>query len=250
MKRTTARLSLVSFMVVAGLHLAGAAPSAAPAAPLVTDVVGDANGVNAQGLIVPAEIGQDTRPASIPSADFVAISFETLYETVRDRDAAGAITGVRYIPHSLRVVIETAAPARPTSGPTHWFRVPATVDNCGIGFEAYVRGTSPGSADVEEARLVSNECPGGTFTEGITLEFEGNLTKLTYPFDKTGDRVQLGDGVTAWTRPTVRTLVPGTMVGAPVIDETPALSAWVVGQDVPGNVDCAETPGNPDCLEP
>lgn len=86
------RRHLVLAGTLAGLLALGApAPAAPPAAPTphVTDLTGDANGVNgqAQGLPVPDTA---TEPASVGAADIVNVTFATIWKGVgRARRANG-----------------------------------------------------------------------------------------------------------------------------------------------------------------
>jgi hypothetical protein len=237
---------------------AGALADAPPVLPHVTDRAGDANSINGQGLLGGGEIGNDTRPASIDSADIVAIYYETLYDTVRERDGGGNIVAVHYVQHSVRISIETNGPAKPTYGPTVMFRIPARLNNgaCEVFFDGYVRGTAPGANELERADInrLSAQCgESGFLTEGFTISYDGNFTRLTYPFDMTMGLLAPGVSFETSSKAGVRTASgPGTMPNPSthVIDETAVPGRWVIGIDVPPSVDCTATPGHADCQEP
>ncbi|MGH2711883.1 MAG: hypothetical protein ACRDH9_11855 [Actinomycetota bacterium] len=251
----TATLSLV--FGVSSLTVASADPPAPQ--PHIIDRAGDANGINGQGLFGGAEIGQDTRPVSVASADIVAIYYETLYDTIRERDAAGNIIGVKYVQHSFRVSAETTAPVKPTAGPSVMFRIPARIGigACEVFIDGYVRGSAPGANELERADInkLTAQCPGGSgfLTDGFAIGFEGNMTKLTFPFDKSSGMFAPGVALEPTSKVSVRTVLgQGTSPNptTPAIDETAIPARWVIGIDVPPDVDCAETPENLDCQEP
>lgn len=248
-----AALLAVSLAPASALDESGDEPE-----PLVTDAVGDANGVNYQGLrgiLQDPEYdtlaSSDTSPASVESADLVSIWAETDHEEVIERDAEGAVTAVRHEPTALRVSFETSGPASPTFGPTLVFRLPAVINGCRAFLQAYVHGPATNPSDGAEhanIRQLDEGCPGGvtTVTDGFLLEFDDTTMSLVYPFDAPAaaglvtPTTKLSESGDAHNR---TLLVAAT---APVIDEA-HIDFWSfqVGSDVPADIDCTDE-GTPD----
>jgi len=229
------------------LHHVGEPSTAPPApAPHIVDATGDANAINGQGFGQTAD--QPTDPASVASADLAGVWFETTYDTVIERDENGAVRFVRHVPTGLRMRVKTAAPAKPTFGPTVLYRVPVTIDGaCEAWLQLYLRGDAQGSLDREGAELSPRSGCAGTAT-GATLAFDGVYTEATFPF--AGGLLAGGMELGAWSRPSVR-VAAGTgttqLATAPAIDEAPPMSGFTVGSDVPPDIDCHETPSDPAC---
>ena len=219
------------------------------------------NGVNYQGF---RELLQDptyddvesadTRPASIDSADLLAMWMETDYDTVVERDGDDTIAAVRHEPIGLRVSIETTAPASPTFGPTVVFRVPAMVGGCGVFLQAYVSGPASAPTDTPEQanmRKLDEGCPGGagTVSDGFDLEFDGNVMTLVYPFDAPAAEGLLVPGRQLMTDGDMHNRPLWVEATAPAIDEATGFWWFRAGEDVPDDVDCAATPEADRCQE-
>lgn len=234
------------------LHHRGGPPAAGPEAraPHIVDPPGDANLVNSQGL--GQELDVRTDPASVGGADVVGVWFETTYDTVVERDAEGAVRFVRHVPTGLRMRVKTTEPADPTFGPTLTYRVPVAIDaSCQAWLSFYVPGDAPGSLDREGATIVRQTgCQDTTEPAGATLSLDGNLAVATFPLDTSGGVLAQGMELGPWSRPSVRVAAGnGTqqLFTAPAIDEAPPMSSFVIGSDLPPDVDCLETPGHPAC---
>lgn len=247
---------LVVAMILAALP--SLASAGTPENPEVRDVAGDANFVNSQGQSSIPDQNIQTSPASIDSADIVAIWLETLYSTVKDIDAEGRVLRVRHVPEALRVSIRTTAPVKPTFGPGVIFRVGTSMDSgCDAQLQLYLAGSAPGQSTYEKAELLRvRNCLGGN--GAVPAEFphaiSGNVTTMTYPFDRSqgvlAPGITLGPFTTPpTTQPHSRVVLPNGNPGTtiPAIDHAPGLRPFVIGSDVPPDIDCAEDPGNPAC---
>ena len=243
---TTAR-----WLLVGALFALGAVPAAAgtSAAPEVTDIAGDANGINGQGRTTQA--GQDTRPASVDSADLRAVWFETSWGKTKDIDpASGAVTRVRHVPLSLRVHVQTTAPIYPASvegmRPLSYDVGAKLPGGCDIRMRLTVGGNQ--ATDSAVLHTLTPVCAGGASTTGDSTKptYAGNVATFSYPFavERFGAVLQSGialSGVSA----NVSRSVP--FAGSVMIDETPAsATTFTIGQDVPADIDCTTTP-SPDC---
>lgn len=101
----------------AGGLLALAVPSPAAPAPQVTDLAGDANGVNSQSLGLPLP-GTATAPASNGAADIVSVTFATAWKKL----------GSVKVPNGVTVTMTlSGAPAEGTAYAVHAV-VPKTCD--------------------------------------------------------------------------------------------------------------------------
>lgn len=234
------------------------ATAGTPDGPEITDVAGDANGINSQGFLgqpgspVPdLSEGPDARPASFDGADLLAIWFETSYETEKTFDLeTGEIVRVTYVPTGLLVHIETAGPVKPTPGGYGMiYRVPAVLSGaCALDFQMWLAGEG---SDIERSDIrQSADCPssGTVVDEGFGLSFQGNVTTLEYPSGAPGSRDLIFEGqeITR-ARHAQSRLAPGTCT-CPLIDEASwELRPFVIGQDVPDDLECSEDPNHPDC---
>jgi hypothetical protein len=223
------------------------------AVPEVSDRSGDANFANSNGQ-GGSEVGAGTAPASIDSADLRAIWLETAYSK-RIEVALGDVHWVRYEPTGLKINFQTTAPAKPTFGPSVIFRYPALLDSgCTLNFEAWVKGSAAVAVDREYASVVRlASCPGGTIpNDALSLSSSGNVLTATFPFSAMAGVLAKGMSVGphATSRPHVRVVLgAATVYGAtaPVIDEAARGGSFVIGSDVPADVNCTEQPAHPDC---
>lgn len=245
--------------LVAVLALGGSPAGAGTAVgPEITDQAGDANFINGQGSI--GGFPTQTTPAAIDAADITGIWFETGYSTVKETDAVGNVTAVRYVPNALLVKIRTVAPPRPSFGPALIYRVPATIAGCEVWFQGWVGGPASTPLDLDRAdvRKITSTCPGGaaTITSGaFSISSAGNDLILKYPFSAlpipTGAaQIYLAKDVELRPPPTapgVRTVI-ASAVTAPQIDDTRVLATkFRLGSDVPPDVDCTVTPAPAEC---
>lgn len=264
MRKTTIRMGLAASLLL------GAIPAGAgtPQAPEVTDPAGDANAINAQGNTSIGEGGPDTRPASIDGADLVAIWYRTSYYTLKYTQPNGSLR-IQHVPTTFNVNFKTTGPISPTFGPSLVFRVPTSIGGCETWFEGWIRGPNalPNDLDRGDFRKITAACPGGaaTVTAGFTYSLTGNVLTLSFPFDAAGFSGPLAGFIKVGTTiapppvftnqsgyPHVRAAFQSPVAGAfpVVIDETVRPPAFVVGADVPPDVDCGVTPENPECPAP
>ena len=244
------KIRWLTIVLAVPLTLAGASASAGgPSDPEVVDPAGDANLVNNQGQEAAPEQNLSTAPASIDGADIRSIWLETLYSTVKERDADGAVRFVRHVPHSLRINFVTTAPAKPTFGPGVIFRMSANVGEggCQVQFQVYLAGTATAMERAEINRL--RNCTGGNgiLGGGFTHAVQGTTLSLTFPFAQTEGMLTGVETLSAYTRPHTRVVLPNAAATAPAIDQTAPIRSFTLGSDVPPDVDCTTEPGHPDC---
>ena len=253
MKRTFAAI-LVSALALSLAVTTGATADEPPPLPGVTDPAGDANAINGQGFLTGTEEGPDTRPVSWDGADLVHVQYETTFTRKKVRGANRKVLGVEYTPTGLRVKFTTLGPIG-TPGPTAIYRIDANLGECNVFFQMYVRGPSAAPSDVQrgEVRKLTATCPGGatTYASGVNMAVRGNVAIVEYPFDAFVGVQQglIAPGVEiTGSLPQVRTLL-GTVVTltAPQIDEAVEMPPFVIGSDVPANVDCRQTPEADGC---
>src|SRR5688500_17667270 len=110
--RVPRRSSVVGVLIAA--LLCSPALAGTPGSPEITDVAGDANLVNGQGVQTGLETGPDTRPVSVDGADLLAVWFETVYDTIKTIDPeTGRVSRVEYRATALLVRIKTQGPIHP-----------------------------------------------------------------------------------------------------------------------------------------
>lgn len=230
------------------------------AKPNIRDAAGDANAVNSQGGAVTG-LGDGTgTPASVESGDILAVWLETGYDVVKDQDEAGNTTKVRHVAKSLKVNIKTSGPAKSFPGNGLIFRIPARIAGCNLWLEAWAKGVGATPLDLERAdiRKLDATCPGGatTLTAGFTVSFTGNVITMEYPFASPSFAYPLqgflGKGMqikAAATNPMANSrIIHGGSVTAPALDETTLLAPFIVGTDLPADIDCIATPDAAACL--
>jgi hypothetical protein len=243
------------------------------AKPNISDPAGDGNFINGQDIQIGREQGPDTRPLNVDGADITAIWFETGFDSLREIDGNGKVTAVRRIPSSLKINIKTTGPASPAPGGfSTSFRVPAVIAGCPISFEGWVDGeASPGPLDLDQGAYIykwtAAACPGGSgYFEGggFSISFSGNVTTLTYRFDAAAFAYPaqgfLGDGIQIKPRPPSTSVNgnkwnpaaqtgTGSSTSGQFIDETTRYSSFIVGWDVPDDVDCIAMPDHAECAQ-
>lgn len=271
--RSRTKLAAAAVAVFAlGMFPAGA--NALDDAPLVTDAAGDANGLNSQGNVSTGGNGPSTTPASIVGADLREISFETRYTTTKLLHPDGTVSKILYTPNALKIGITMEGNVLPTFGPSILVRVPTRVvmpsgGLCESWFQAWWKGPNATPNDQERAdirRLTAATCPAAnTIFDGFDITIVGKVVTLTYPLSASGMAGFIQNG-TEITAPQVFTnssnyihsrtaflVPPNPATGgltAPSIDEAERFPGFVVGSDVPANIDCSVTPENPECLSP
>lgn len=215
-------------------------------APEISDPVGDANGVSRY-------IGStDTRPASIDNADLRAIWLETAYEIEKDTDPeTGEVVRVRHVPTGLRLHIRTQAPIRPLPPQVQEVRFPLALNYPGANF-CRIKVTAKVQASELRAELLipalCREEGESTIlvTEGVGMSLGGDVLTTELPFDLSEVGEHLYPGRTTTLDPLSSTVVFEGAAAAPV-DGTDAGSPFIIGSDVPADVECADDPDHPDC---
>lgn len=225
------------------------------------DAAGDANYLNGQYLLSWPDDGPDTRPASVEGADILAAWYETEYDVVKDLHAEGRVRSVRHVPTALLFRIRTAAAAAPTFGPTLRYEFYAHV-GCLIGFRMIVHGPLSGAGGAEPAQGATlhtyEECPvaqPAAQDEGFDLSFDGSLATLRFPFSalakgllEPGTEISSGQwgGEVFSVHRAGPCLCPGLYIDVTSIPS----GSFVIGSDVPADVDCGLTPDDPECASP
>ena len=257
MRRGVPVLLAAVTLLTSGAIRAGAGTEGAPE---IRDAAGDANGVNRQQYVfVVPDDGPDTRPASIAGADLRAVWFETAYETSRNRDAStGEILAVSHTPTGLKVNIKTEGPIA-SPGHTLWFEVFTNLSEIceETGWSDWVRFRlrvpGPASPDMDRparAEIILDRCYAPmTLTDEVDLTIDDDIATLTLPFSVPGlsQSIYPGQGLTPSRAVAGVQLVNGYTW--PEIDRTGPGDEFVIGSDLPADVDCIATPDHPECLE-
>jgi hypothetical protein len=138
------RMRVAAAAGLTAIAVAGLPAHAAPSAPLIIDPVGDANGLNDQGVFATSPSGfpenTQTSPASISAADITAVSFASTFVTKRVRGKK-----VR-VPTGFVVTMTLAA--APTV-PNLFYRVAGSTHGCDSLYLEYSTASTdpqPGSA--------------------------------------------------------------------------------------------------------
>jgi hypothetical protein len=253
-------LALVCLLTLLPSTEAGAGSSSQPE---LRDQAGDANHIHGQGILPLSDDGPDTRPASIDGADIVAGWYETEYRTERVLDGTGRVTAVHHAPEALLVHLRTTGAPAPSFGPTLSYDLWVNVGACSLIFRFYTRGAASSAEEPSqhaELRTRKAECLEGpkTYTESITLAIDGNVATLRYPFAvltfgkysliKSGSLIEPDADGNAFDVAAIHRLPNGLIFGGQPIDMAAPPQSFVVGSDVPPDVDCAVTPGDPACV--
>jgi hypothetical protein len=256
---------IVALVAVLILLPSGGAGAGTPESPELRDQAGDANYVHSHGTLPLPDDGPDTRPASIDGADIVAGWYETEYRTDLTLDGNGAVTAVSYEPEALLVHLRTTGAPIPSFGPTVSYNLWVNVGACSMIFRFYARGALSSEGDPPqgaELRTRKAECLEGpkTYTEDITLAVAGNVTTLRYPFEALslgnvplfdeGYLIEADSDGGALQISTSHRLPNGLLFGGQPIDMAGPPQPFVIGSDVPSDVDCLATPGDPACASP
>lgn len=235
-----------SLLLTAGLVLALALPTAAAEpAPHVTDLAGDANGVNGQGLTPAPGFGQASGPLTYAPADLLSVRYETLFVAV----PVGG-DGIDYQATGVAAHITTSAPAGSDAG-TLIYRLNTTVGDCGGFLQAYLQGPASPPTDQADRRLefrqfAARGCAADAtlFDTRFTATSEGNVLTFTFPYTalSAADRANFAPGqFISGTQAEVRTQFGAVAtVTAPAIDTAPpqATDFRIGTDDMPADVPC------------
>lgn len=194
MLRTLRRATAV--IAIAACALAGLAFSGEePPEPHLTDVAGDANGLNGQGLQDTGE-GTSTGPASYGMADFTHLRFATL--------SSDGVT-----PEGLIIRLGTTDPLT-TAGDNLLYRIYANVDGCPGRFEIDVRNIAYGDEIDFEWYL---EGCGGTSDDAVITGVTFDDERWTIETDEqTGETVMTIPFSTLPDQGLEKVLEPGTEI--------------------------------------
>jgi hypothetical protein len=243
------RRTVASFAITVILGSIQAVATAA--GPQVNDVAGDANFINGQSQVAGHEQGPNARPASVDGADLLAVSFETAYETIEIIEpGSGEVVRLEHRPSALLVRIKTQGPIQPTTPPGRdlQFDVFADLDDCRARFHlvASGRGVAYDSASIFAATMgCRHHTAGGGSQSPVKPAYQGAEVTLTFPLNQSDMQAFIADG-THIRQPSARSVLVAPFV-SPILDETVAGSDFVIGQDVPPDVDCVADPSHPGC---
>ena len=259
--RRWSRIITATFLATLGLStVAGPASAGTPVEPEIADIGGDANALNGHGMVRLPDEGVSTDPVSVDKADIRAIWFETAYESSKVRDDSGRVLAVERVPVALRVHIKTEGPITQDEPISLTYRVPMKAGECPLSFmlnlvaaEATPLHRVGAELTIENAQLCLPGAP--VKTQGISYAINGSTVTLNYPFAASegilADDVVLSPSDRAHVKRTAYVTVgiaAGTIVfqGA-MLDIAPLGRGFVIGSDVPANIDCAGTPGHAEC---
>lgn len=219
--------------------------------PEISDVAGDANFVNGQGVAGGLGQGPDTRPASVASADLRAAWFETAFATSKVLDPeTGRVLRVEHVATGLRLHIRTEAAIYPTPQARRIdYRVLVDVPECSVAFHLGASGATP-EGDLALIRLEACPVPWGT-TAASSVSMAGDVASFEWGFAPKFEEL-IFDGQTlaaprAFVTPFVISGAENAASPLIVIDEAAPGRNFTIGSDVPPDVDCNATPGHPDC---
>lgn len=207
----------------------------------IHDISGDAN----------ALVRDTPTPVSYPSADLVSVDLQTPYEAVPVGE-----NGIDYQPKELRVVFEMAAsPGNVEAGSQLVYRVVAEDVNGFLYVEGVVSKSPTGTvASTARLRKANSQCslePDSCWSASkpewtAQINASQKTLTLTFPFSSlvSQESREIGIGEIIWF-PEASTLVPGTDgavqdVVSGRIDTAPFGHSYVVGAEVPEDVDCAQ----------
>lgn len=245
---------MICALAAASLAMAtgGVATAGSASDPEITDVVGDANTYLG---------GRDTRPLSIDSADILAAWFETAFVTNKIRDPeTSEILRVEHVATGLRVLVRTEAPIQPTwQGQKVNYQIQSGSSNNTAPryYSAFVLQATPGqSADTATLYPECFPCGSGTAIAG-SLNYSGKVATLYFSFtdSRVAEKLHVGTrlGIAKVTAfPSTPLLGDGLPAENPQLffDNTPGGTTprtFIVGSDIPPEVDCAAAPDNPEC---
>jgi hypothetical protein len=198
---------LVPFALAATMAMGNFAftAAAAPDEPVLTDIAGDANGLNGQGVLL--NVGDNAGPGSQDWADL------THFSVTPDTRKSELRLGVASLSLSSSVI----------------FRMMTTIDDCVVWFQI----TSEGSEVVGSTRLTADcgSSVAGSYTDGVTVELDEDTSEyvMTLNFAKLDSNV----------KPYVKSGKEGVGIelSSRLIVTTPAASATVPQMDDAVNYD-------------
>lgn len=252
------RRGWVALCLAAVALVAAVVPAAAAETPPhITDIAGDANGVNGQGQNAlqgfPGPVS--TGPASYSPADLREVGFETLYEAIPVGE-----DGIDYRATGLAIHIITEATPK-SDAHTLVYSLVAGLKGCNSRFKVFLRGPLSAAGDPADRTLrwnqIGGSCPDGPGTEltltGANVVIDAASRELTIsipvaslttqqkPYFQPGAVLAGLEGAAYYSglRVVVSSLTRTTSdVLVPVIDETAPGFPFVIGSDMPADVPC------------
>ena len=235
MTRTSRMLcSLSAALLLLG---SGAAMAGTEADPEITDQGDDAN------YLSRLDPDPQTPQFTTPALDLLKVWFSTRYTVEKDRDAAGAVTRVRYVPDALVASIQTAGPKQAMYAGGYllgYVVVARAQDGCGLQLFADL---DPETGAPDSAQV--SGCGPAIDLDLANVTFAGNTMMMTVPltvapFLGPGVPIQPGSA-------TDPTSARAHFLGNMAADVAIGGRTFVVGSDVPEDVDCLNTPQHAAC---
>lgn len=202
---------------------------------LITDVAGDANGLNGQGF--DEGLGDNSTPVDLAEGDVTGMRIASLYETADD--GTTTITGVEF---------RTALSMEPAAGTTPLIhRLVGAANGCEFWVQSHTGGGAEGNASV---RLFDAGCglevtgdetlaPSVTVRgDGINWSWDDLHGEMVVTIDFASADSRIVDAVAAGGRyafEEIHVRVDTGVVTAPVVEEVFGRVRWTFGQDVPGS---------------
>lgn len=243
------RRSLVASLLIVQIFSTLPASGGADGAPQISDVAGDANGINSMGLSQLGDVPEvQSAPASLGAVDLLAVGFETTFTTTKLRNAEGKVTRVHHEPQSVVVRITTQDPPVAPSDTNISYTIPIVVD--GVCAQGYILLSLQGQGATGQP-LASNvtwfqcEFPRSDVALG-SITIAGNVASLEFPLSVLQAR-GVGVGSTVAPREGVSGRVNATLRGRRIDEAKWTATSYTIGSDVPPGIDCLATPGHPEC---
>lgn len=255
------RKLVIATLALAALGGYATVPATAgtPDDPEITDPAGDANGIS---QITGVE--EDTRPASIDSADLRAVWLETAFETNRVLDPeTGAVLRVEHVPTGLLYHVRTEAPVRPMPSQVSQTRFTVTAEGnqlhdrpnpcwLTLNLSLDAGGSSGDGASFTIPALCREEGqPTALVTGGLEVSVDADIVTASVPFSAPGIDEQFLPGrrlVLGAGSPGINSaIVHESTVGSFVDRARGTGRSFTIGQDVPPDIDCSAEPGHPEC---
>lgn len=207
------RIRLITAAAVAGIAVAAVPSNAASSLkPQITDVTGDANAINGQGVVTGAP--EPATPADVSAADIKSVLFQSTYKT---RRVHGKVVKT---PTGFTITMTMAA--APTV-PNVIYRVASSAPICDTLFFEYSTAVSGASGSARCAASL----PQTSGPIAVTGVVKGNSVIWTVPIKSiaAGQTLSSLDAQTRFISGT-----PGLSVTAPQYDEATSSATYTVGK--------------------
>ncbi len=255
------RLAVLLLTTVAFAMVVASPGRTSPPAAHIIDMAGDANLANGHGLHDTGE-GVDSRPASLDVADLREIRFGTAYETIVDRDDTGRATRVRHIPTALNIHVTTEGTFVQQPPVSLTFRVPMLAGECPLVFQLSLPGPEGGPLHRQGAEVQNQSAercgttqPSWSEGEGVTYALAGKTATMRVPLATMGgllgDQTDLQPSDRAHVKRTMHVTIgiafDAYRIQGAMFDIAPLGRGFVIGSDVPPDVDCLAESEDPRC---